>query len=81
MQKKLNINLKWKNTGLREIGINYDTGKTIIKIDKKYYRPGEVDFLKGNFLKAKKLLKWQPKYKLNDLIDDMIKNEYLNKNS
>ena len=72
------INLKWKNTGLREIGINNDTGKTIIKIDKKYYRPGEVDFLKGNFLKAKKLLKWKPKYKLDDLINDMIKNEYLN---
>ena len=78
--KKLNINLKWKNTGLREIGINNDTGKTIIKIDKKYYRPGEVDFLKGNFLKAKKLLKWKPKYKLDDLINDMIKNEYLNNN-
>ena len=78
--KKLNINLKWKNKGLREIGINDDTGKTIIKIDKKYYRAAEVDFLKGNFYKAKKLLKWKPKYKLNDLIDDMIKKEYYNKN-
>ena len=48
--------MKWKNKGPREIGINDDTGKTIIKIDKKYYRAGEVDFLKGIFTKQKNFL-------------------------
>ena len=46
--------------------------KTIIKLDQKYFRPGEVDFLKGDYSKAKKILKWNPEYKPDDLIDDMI---------
>ena len=73
--KKLNINIQWKNKGLKEIGIDKETKKIIIKIDKKYLRSGEVDFLKGDFSKAHKLLKWKPKYEIKDLIDDMIKYE------
>ena len=73
--KKLNINLIWKNKGINEIAIDKDSKKIIIKIDKKYFRPGEVDFLKGDYSKAKKLLKWKPKYKSDDLINDMIKFE------
>ena len=73
--KRLKIKLKWKNKGVNEIGIDQSTNKVIIKIDKKYFRPGEVDFLKGNYSKAKKLLKWKPKYKSNDLINEMIKYE------
>ena len=73
--KRLNIRLIWKYKGINEIGIDKSTNKTIIKIDKKYFRPGEVDFLKGNYSKAQKLLKWKPKYRSNDLINDMIKYE------
>ena len=40
-----------------------------------YFRPVEVDYLKSNSLKAKKLLKWSPKISLDDLIDEMIKHE------
>ena len=73
--KKLNIDIVWKNKGLNEVGINVKTKKIIIKVSKKYFRPGEVDFLKGDFSKAKKLLKWKPKFEINDLIDDMIHSE------
>jgi len=73
--KKLDINLQWKFKGINEIAIDKNTKKMIIKIDKKYFRPGEVDFLKGDYSKAKKLLKWKPKYKSDDLINDMIKYE------
>ena len=73
--KKLNIDLSWRYKGIREIAIDKKTNKTIIKIDKKYFRPGEVDFLKGDYSKAKKLLKWKPKYRSDDLISDMIKYE------
>ena len=73
--KKLKINLIWKNKGIKEIAIDKNTKKTIIKIDKKYFRPGEVDFLKGDYSKAKNLLNWKPRYKSDDLIDDMIKYE------
>ena len=70
--KKLKINLVWKNRGINEIGVDRNTKKTIIKLDQKYFRPGEVDFLKGDYSKAKKILKWNPEYKPDDLIDDMI---------
>ena len=73
--KKLNINLIWKNKGIKEIAINSKTKKTIVKVDKKYFRETEVDNLIGDFSKAKKLLKWKPKLSFNKLIDDMIYNE------
>ena len=73
--KKLNINLVWKNKGLKEVGINKLTKKIIIKVDKKYFRETEVDDLIGDFTKAKKLLKWEPIYSFNKLVDDMIYNE------
>ena len=73
--KKLNIKLIWKNKGLNEVGINKTNNKIIIKIDKKYFRETEVDNLIGNYSKAKKLLKWKPKFTFNKLVDDMLKNE------
>ena len=73
--KKLDIKLIWKNKGLNEVGINKSNNKIIIKIDKKYFRETEVDNLIGNYSKAKKLLKWKPKFTFNKLVDDMLKNE------
>ena len=50
----------------------------IIECKKRYFRPVEVDYLKGNARKAKKLLKWTPKISLNNLIDEMIEHELEN---
>ena len=60
---------------MNEKGINLSDGKVIIDLNKKYLRPSEVDFLRGNFSKAKKYLKWSPKISTDQLIDDMIKKE------
>jgi len=73
--KKLGIKIFWKNSGLKEVGINVKNKKIIIRINKKYFRETEVDNLIGDFSKAKKVLKWKPKYSFNKLVDDMIKNE------
>ena len=73
--KKLNLKIKWTGKGINEKAINLDTNKTIIDINKKFFRPTEVDFLKGDFSKARKLLKWKPSSKTDDLIDDMISSE------
>jgi len=67
----LNLPLGWGGKGLKEVGFNKKTGKVIIKINKNFYRPSEVNYLRGNFAKAKKLLNWKPKtdiYKLAALM-------------
>ena len=74
--KKLDMNIIWKNKGLKEIGIEKNTNRIIIKIDKKYFRETEVDNLIGDYSKAKTKLKWKPKYSFEKLVDDMIKNEF-----
>ena len=75
VSRKLGFKIYWKNKGIKEVGIDKLSNKTIIKIDKKYFRPTEVDSLIGDYSKSKKILKWIPEYNLESLIDDMIENE------
>jgi len=65
--KNMGINLIWQGTGLEEKGVDKSSGKTIIEIDPKYFRPTEVDLLIGDYSKAKKLLGWEPKTNFQDL--------------
>ena len=70
----------WEGKGVNEVGRRGDTNEIIIRIDKRYFRPTEVDQLKGDSDKAFKNLGWQPKTNLEDLISEMIefdKNEAL----
>ena len=73
--KMLDIKIKWSGKGLAEKAINLKNKKTIVKINKKYFRPLEVNYLKGDFSKAKKILKWSPKTDLNKMITIMINHE------
>ena len=70
--KILKLSTKWVGKGLNEKLINKKNNKTIISIDKKFFRPSEVDNLKGNFKKAKKDLKWKPKTNFSQLVKMMI---------
>lgn len=54
------IKLRWEGSGVNEKGIDRLTGKTIVEVDPKYFRPAEVELLKGDPTKAKKLLGWNP---------------------
>ena len=74
----LNIDLIWEGEGVNEKGIDKKTKKTIIEIDPKYFRPAEVDILLGDYNKAKKELKWEPKVKFNKLVEIMAKADYDN---
>ena len=58
--------LKWKGKGINEIGYDEKTGRELIKIDPKYFRPTEVDLLIGDASKAKNKLGWQPSFNLNE---------------
>ena len=73
--KNFDLNIYWKGSGLKEKAFLKDTNKVLIRINKKYYRPTEVDALCGDFKKANKFLKWKPKILIDDLIEDMIKND------
>ena len=66
--KHLGFDLVWKGKGVNEKGIDKNTGKIIIKIDPKYFRPAEVDILLGDYSKAKKELGWEPKVKFKELV-------------
>lgn len=66
----------WRGKGLKEEGIDEKSGKVLISIDEKYYRPSEVDVLLGDSTKAKKQLKWEPEIKFKDLVDLMVEEEF-----
>ena len=68
------IKFTWVGKGLNEKCIDTERRLPIIKIDKKQFRPLEVDYLKGDYSKAKKLLKWYPKFSVDDLNRDMFEN-------
>ena len=79
VSKELKLKINWKGKGLNEKG--YDLkNNCIIECNKKYLRPAEVDTLKGDFSKARKILKWNPKHNIKSLVKDMISYElkYLN---
>ena len=73
--KNLKIKIKWIGNGLSEYAIDLKTKKTIVKIKKSLFRPLEIPRLKGNFNKAKKVLKFKLKYDFNKLVKEMIKYE------
>jgi len=73
--KNFDLNIYWKGRGLKEKAFLKNNNRVIIKINKKYYRPTEVDALCGDFKKAKKVLKWKPKISIEELIEDMINND------
>ena len=58
--KEVGINLRWEGKGIKEKGIDKETGKVLVEVDPKYFRPAEVDFLLGDPTKAKTLLGWNP---------------------
>ncbi len=73
-----NIKIGWRGKGLNEIGFDKRTKKILIKIDSKYFRPLEVDHLRGQFNKAKRLLKWKPEISFRSMVKDMLKNDLKN---
>ena len=72
--KELNMKIFWRGKGIKEKA--YDKNNNIIiECNKKYFRPSEVQTLLGNPLKAKKILKWQPKISIKQLAKEMVQND------
>ena len=69
------FNIKWKGTGLNEIGYDENTNRELIFISEKYFRPAEVDELLGDSSKARALLNWKPKYSFDKLVLEMVEDD------
>ena len=76
--KEIGVKIKWEGEGLKEVGKNERTNEILVRVDKKYFRPTEVDILQGDFSKAKKKLKWTPEVSFSELVKEMIKSELNN---
>jgi GDPmannose 4,6-dehydratase len=74
--QELDIAIKWQGKGKNESGIDVKTGKKIIGIDEKYYRPTEVNQLLGDATKAKKELGWEPKTPFKELVKIMAQSDW-----
>ena len=69
------IHIVWKGSGVNEIGYDKNTNKEYIFIDKKYYRPAEVDLLIGDSTKAKTILGWEPQITFEKLVSKMVEHD------
>ena len=66
------FNIEWMGEGLDEVGYDWSTKRQVISVDKKYFRPAEVESLLGDPSKAKQKLGWEPKISFDELIEDMV---------
>lgn len=74
--QEFDISIEWIGSGVNEKGIDRKTGKVLVEIDPRYFRPTEVDLLLGNPSKAKEKLGWIPKLKFEDLVKMMVARDY-----
>jgi GDPmannose 4,6-dehydratase len=65
------MNIVWEGEGLDEVGKDKNTGKVVVKVNPKYFRPSEVETLLGDASKAKQVLGWEPKISFKQLVEDM----------
>jgi GDPmannose 4,6-dehydratase len=71
--KAIDIDLEFKGKSEQEVAIDKETGKTLMKVNPKFYRPAEVELLIGDPSKAKTILGWEPKTQLEELCSMMVK--------
>lgn len=69
------MNIEWSGDGLDEVGVDKNSGKTVVRVDPKYFRPTEVATLLGDSTKARTTLNWKPKYTFEDLVIEMCHHE------
>lgn len=73
--KAIDIDVEFKGTGLDEVGVNKANGKVVIKVNKDFYRPAEVELLIGNPKKAEEKLHWKREISFHELVERMAKND------
>ena len=74
--KFFNEEIDWIGKNENEVGLLKSSGKKVISVDKRYFRPTEVDLLQGDYSKAKKELNWSPSTKFKELVKIMVDYDY-----
>lgn len=72
---ELGYQLEWQGEGVDEKGIDKNTGKVLVEVDPRYFRPAEVELLWGDSTKARTELGWEPKYSFMDLVKEMVQSD------
>ena len=72
--QEMNMQVTWQGTGLDEKGVD-ETGRTIVAVDPRFFRPTEVESLLGDASKAKQVLGWEPKISFAELVSEMARSD------
>jgi GDPmannose 4,6-dehydratase len=75
--KQLGMRIEWSGTGLGEEGIDASTGRVVVRVDARYFRPTEVETLLGDASKAREKLGWKPEITFETLVKDMVEHDLL----
>jgi GDPmannose 4,6-dehydratase len=73
--QRLGMRIVWQGVGAEERGMDANCGRTVVRVDPRYFRPTEVDSLLGDSSKARQLLGWQPEISFDTLIDEMVQTD------
>ena len=76
MAEELGFDIDWQGSGVEEIGVDRNTGKQIIAVDPKYFRPTEVETLLGDPTKAKVNLGWVPEITAQEMCAEMVADDH-----
>ncbi|HHV31490.1 GDP-mannose 4,6-dehydratase [Caproiciproducens sp. LBM24188] len=73
--QNVGIQLRWEGTGLDEIGVDSQTGRQLVGVSSKFFRPSEVDLLLGDAKKVREKLGWKPKVSFKELVKMMVEHD------
>ena len=76
--KEIDMNVEFEGEGVEEVGVDRRSGKIIIKVDKKYFRPADVTYLQGSFEKIHNDLNWSPETTFETMIKKMMRADFEN---
>ena len=72
----LDMNIEWQGSGVDEVGVDTASGKQIVGVDPRYFRPTEVETLLGDPAKAKEILGWEATTSVSDMVSEMVASDY-----
>jgi GDPmannose 4,6-dehydratase len=73
--RKVGIEIDWRGKGAEEHGVDASSGRTVVEVDPRYFRPTEVDFLRGDPSKAHERLGWRHEASVDEIVAEMVRED------